>query len=200
MPSLSLTSTIVRPVPRNAERNPTSRSPSPRNTVRLSVMSTSEGAEPSHSRIRYAAVTPGAVVVDAHVCAARTDGTSVAYVTTGTPAVDEAIDGLGDRGFVLRLEHHAVAAADAAQRLDHLLCRPRLPQMEPGPQHGRCERGQFGLDRGPEGVGESLRGLHDDVDEVAAAVEAQLGALLVQVGDRLHRPRPWCSPAPRAVR
>ena len=71
--------------------------------------------------------------------------------------------------------------------------------METRPQHGRCERGQFGLDRGPEGVGESLRGLHDDVDEVAAAVEAQLSALLVQVGDRLHDLGPGVLPYPRPV-
>ena len=58
MPSLSLTSTMPRPDPRNADRNPTSRSPSPRNTVRLSVISTSDGAAPSHWSIRYAAVTP----------------------------------------------------------------------------------------------------------------------------------------------
>ena len=40
------------PDPRSADRNPTSRSPSPRNTVRLSVISTSDGAEPSHWSIR----------------------------------------------------------------------------------------------------------------------------------------------------
>ena len=71
--------------------------------------------------------------------------------------------------------------------------------METRPQHRRGERRQFGLDRGPEGVGEPLRGLHDDVDEVAPAVEAQLGALLVQVGDRLHDLGPGVLPHARAV-
>jgi hypothetical protein len=74
---------------------------------------------------------------------------------------------------------------------------PELPQVEPGPQHGRRERGQLGLDRGAEGVGEPLRGLHDHVDEVAAAVQSQLGPLFVQVRDRLQHlgpgvlPNPW---------
>jgi hypothetical protein len=36
----------------------------------------------------------------------------------------------------------------------------------------------LGLDRGPEGVGEPLRRLHDNVDEVAAADQAQLGTRL----------------------
>ena len=71
--------------------------------------------------------------------------------------------------------------------------------MEARPQHGRRERGQFGLDGGPEGVGEPLRGLHDDVDEVAAAVEAQLSALLVQVGDGLHDLGPGVLAHPRPV-
>ena len=57
--------------------------------------------------------------------------------------------------------------------------------MEPGPQHGRCEGGKFGLDRGPERVREPLRRLHHDVDEVATAVQAQLGALFVEIRDRL---------------
>jgi hypothetical protein len=43
----------------------------------------------------------------------------------------------------------------------------------PCPHHGRRERGQLGLDRGPEGVGEPLRRLHDNVDEVAAADPAR---------------------------
>jgi hypothetical protein len=58
--------------------------------------------------------------------------------------------------------------------------------MKACPHHGGRERGQFGLDRGPEGVGEPLWRLHDNVDEIAAADKAQLGALLVQVGDGLH--------------
>ena len=53
-------------------------------------------------------------------------------------------------------------------------------QMKTGPHHRRRERGQLGLDRRPEGVREPLRRLHDNVDEVAAADQAQLGALLVQ--------------------
>ena len=52
MPSLSLTSTTSRPEPRSADRKPTSRSPSPRKTVRLNVISTPDGAEPSHWSIR----------------------------------------------------------------------------------------------------------------------------------------------------
>ncbi len=58
--------------------------------------------------------------------------------------------------------------------------------MESRPQHRRGEGGQFGLDRRAERVGEARRGLHHDVDEVAPAVETQLGALFVHVGDRLH--------------
>ena len=58
--------------------------------------------------------------------------------------------------------------------------------MEPGPHHGGREGRQLRLDRRPERVGEPLRGLHDDVDQVAPAVQPQLGALFVQVGDRLH--------------
>ena len=79
-----------------------------------------------------------------------------------------------------------MAAADPGQGVDHLRGRPRLPQVEPRPQHRRGEGGQFGLDGRAEGVGEPLRGLHHDVDQVAAPVEPQLGALFVQVGDRLH--------------
>jgi hypothetical protein len=76
---------------------------------------------------------------------------------------------------------------------------PELPQVEPGPQHGRRERGQLGLDRGAEGVGEPLRGLHDHVDQVAAAVETELGALFVEVGDRLHDLGPGVLPDPGAL-
>ena len=79
-----------------------------------------------------------------------------------------------------------MTAAQPGQRFDHLCGRARLPQVEAGPQHGGREGGQFGLDRGAERVGEPLRGLHDHVDQVAPAVQPQLGALLVQVGDRLH--------------
>ena len=38
----------------------------------------------------------------------------------GHSAFDEPVDGLGHLGFVLRLEHHAVAAAQTAERVDHL--------------------------------------------------------------------------------
>ena len=58
--------------------------------------------------------------------------------------------------------------------------------MKARAHHGRRECRQFGLDRGPEGVGEPLWRLHDNVDEVAAADQPQLGTLLVQVGDGLH--------------
>ena len=58
--------------------------------------------------------------------------------------------------------------------------------MEPRPQHRRGERRQLGLHRGAEGIGEPFRRLHDHVDEVAPAVEAQLGALFIQVRDGLH--------------
>ncbi len=101
-------------------------------------------------------------------------------------AVDQAVDGLGDLGLVLRLEDHAVAAPQPAERVDHLRRRAGLPQMEARPQHRRREGRQLGLDRRAERVGEPLRRLHDHVDEVAPAVQPQLGALFVQVGDRLH--------------
>ena len=68
--------------------------------------------------------------------------------------------------------------------------------MEPCPQHGRCECGQLGLHRGAEGVGEPLRRLHDHVDEVATAVQAQLGTLLVEVGNGLHDLRAGVLPHP----
>ena len=45
--------------------------------------------------------------------------------------------------------------------------------------------GELGLDGRPKRVGEPLRRLHHHVDEVAAAVEPQLCALFVEVGDRL---------------
>ena len=71
--------------------------------------------------------------------------------------------------------------------------------MKTGPHHGRRECGQLGLDRGAEGVGEPLRRLHDHVDEVATADEAQLGALLVQVGDGLHDLCPGVLPHSRPL-
>jgi len=99
----------------------------------------------------------------------------------------------------LRLEHHAVAAAQTGERVDHLFRRARFPQMKARPHHRRRERGQFGLHRGAEGVGKPLRRLHDHIDEVAAADQAQLGALLVQVGDRLHDLCPGVLPHPRPL-
>ena len=126
------------------------------------------------------------MVVDADVGASRA-GRHIGRVGHhGDAAVDQPVDRLGDLGFVLGLEDHAVAAAQPGQRVDHLCGRTGLPQVESRPQHGRREGGQFGLDGRAERVGEPLRGLHDDVDQVAPAVEPQLGALFVQVGDRLH--------------
>ena len=58
---------------------------------------------------------------------------------------------------------------------------------------------ELGLDRGPEGVGEPLRRLHDHVDEVATAHEAQLGALLVKVGDGLRDLCPGVLPHARPL-
>ena len=184
------------PEPRNADRKPTSRSPSPRNTVRLSVISTSERRRPQPLPHQIGGRHTRAVVVDADVTAART-GRHVGRIRDHRYArLNEAVDGLGHLGFILRLEHHAVAAAQTPQRVDHLRRRARLPQMEACPHHGRREGRQLGLDRGAEGVGEPLRRLHDDVDEVAAADQAQLGALLVQVGDGLHDLGPGVLPDP----
>ena len=71
--------------------------------------------------------------------------------------------------------------------------------MEARPQHGRRESGQLRFDGGPERVGEPLRRLHDHVDQIAAAVEAQLGPLLVEVGDRLPDFRAGVLPHPRPL-
>ena len=79
-----------------------------------------------------------------------------------------------------------MAAADPRQYVDGLPDGPRLPQVEAGPEHGGREGRQLGLDRGAEGIGEPLGRLHHHVDEEAAAVESQLGALFVEVGDGLR--------------
>ena len=68
--------------------------------------------------------------------------------------------------------------------------------MESGSRHGRGEGGQFGLDRRPERVGKPLRGLHHHIDEVAATVEPQLCALLVEIRDGLADLGPGALPDP----
>ena len=65
----SLTSTIARPEARSAVWKPISRSPSPRNTVRDSVINTPDDAGPNHWFISMRR-SPCSLVVDADVSAA----------------------------------------------------------------------------------------------------------------------------------
>jgi hypothetical protein len=94
---------------------------------------------------------------------------------------------LGDLRHVRALEQHAVRAAAAypVEQGHDLLDGRGLAQVEPGPEDGGPQGGQLGFQCRAHGGGEAGRGLHHDVDEERAAGEADLGALPVELGDRL---------------
>jgi hypothetical protein len=77
------------------------------------------------------------MVVDADVSAARTARHIGRVRDHRYGPLNEAVDGLGHFGFILRLQHRAVAAAQTPQRVDHLRCGARLPQMKACAHHGR---------------------------------------------------------------
>ena len=57
--------------------------------------------------------------------------------------------------------------------------------MEAAADHRGRQRGQLGLDRLLECARKPLRRLHDDINQILAPGQPQLGALLVEVADGL---------------
>ncbi len=92
----------------------------------------------------------------------------------GNAAADEAVDWPRPPRIVLRLEHHAMAAAHDARARRPSAPSSLIPTDETAPapwqERTRATRPRPRLRRRRE---EPFRRLHDDVDEVTAAVEPQ---------------------------
>ena len=171
---------------RIAARNPISRSSSPRNELLLKRHQHRAGSSPATGQQvgRGRARRP---VVDADVGEATAQRDVGDEGDDRDACVHHPSDGGDDLGVVLRLEQHAVraAAGDVVERPDGVLDAAVLAQVEAGADHGRAQGRQLGLQRRPDGGGEALGGLHDQVDEERAPPDPDLGPLALQVGDRL---------------
>ena len=169
---------------RSSPRNPISRSSSPRKALLLNVTSTlaGESPQPLVDQIgRGRTVT----VVDTDVA----DATTARHIGDKGDHRDalgaEPVDRLGHQVGVGGLHDHPVrpAGSDLVQGFHHRRHRPGFAGSGSGPPQvpAPAARPPSRL----ECVRKPLRRLHDNIDQILASGQPQLGALLVEVTDGL---------------